>query len=199
MTPATALPEAAPRRLLSGRLPLAGAALAAAALLGVLYAGLGARSAADGAVGVNSAGAAVAVRPKPAPDFVLTTFDGRPFRLSDQRGSLVVVNFWGSWCVPCREEAAALERGWQAGRDRGVVFVGVNLWDRAPAARDFVARHGVTYPTGLDAAGETAIAFGVRGLPETFFIDRSGEIAAHVPGPLYGRLLHRDLEKILNG
>lgn len=84
----------------------------------------------------------------PAPDFTLTLFDGGTLRLSDQRGKVVMVDFWASWCVPCQQEARMLERLWQEYRGRGVVFVGVDYLDPENDARAFLERYGITYPNG---------------------------------------------------
>jgi cytochrome c biogenesis protein CcmG, thiol:disulfide interchange protein DsbE len=191
--PEAALPEG---RRVAGRSTVLVAALGVAALLSVLYAGLGRRPGGEPGLGVNDVGAAVAVAPRAAPDLALATLDGSPFRLAEQRGKLVVVNFWASWCPPCREEAAALEREWQARRGGDVVFVGVNLWDRAPAARQFLELHAISYPSGTDTDGEAAIAYGVRGLPETFFVDRGGRIVRKWVGPLTQRQLAATLDDL---
>jgi cytochrome c biogenesis protein CcmG/thiol:disulfide interchange protein DsbE len=120
----------------------------------------------------------------PAPDFQLTLFDGSFVRLSDYRGKAVVLNFWASWCIPCREEAPLLEAAWRALKDRDVVFLGVNIQDSEEAATAFIREFGLSFPNGRDAAAKIAIDYGVYGIPETFFIDRQGRITAKVIGPL---------------
>lgn len=135
-------------------------------------------------IAVNTTGQIGRVLPGPAPDFAIQRYDGPAFRLSEQRGKVVVVNYWASWCPPCREEAPVLERGWRRYRDRDVVFVGVDIWDTERDARDFLRQFGVTYPNGPDPRGNAAIDYGVTGIPETFFVRPDGTIARHWLGPL---------------
>lgn len=100
-------------------------------------------------------------------------------------GNVAVVNFWGSWCGPCREEQPRLEAIWKRYADRGVVFVGVNTRrDQRAAALAFLEEFDVTYPSVYDPASEIAFEFGVREMPKTFVIDRQGRIAAQVIGAL---------------
>jgi cytochrome c biogenesis protein CcmG/thiol:disulfide interchange protein DsbE len=138
---------------------------------------------------------AVAMRPRavapssplagrPAPEFTLPLFDGRAVSLADFRGSVVVVNFWASWCLPCRDEAPILQALWESERGSGVVVIGINIWDRDAEARAFVHQYGLTFPTGPDRAGRIAVALGLRGIPETFVVDRAGRIAYRIAGPL---------------
>jgi cytochrome c biogenesis protein CcmG/thiol:disulfide interchange protein DsbE len=136
-----------------------------------------------GGTAVNAVGRAIEVKPRPAPDFALVLFEGGSFRLSEESGKTVLVNFWASWCPPCREEAPALEAAWRAHRDRGVVFVGVNVWDRERDARAFLAEYRSTYPNGPDP-GRTALDFGVRGLPETFVVAPDGQVVRKWIGPI---------------
>src|SRR4051812_28922719 len=121
----------------------------------------------------------------PAPNFVAKSIDGGSFDLSSVRGKPVVINFWASWCGPCKTEAAALERQFQRYRSKGVVFLGIDYNDVSTDARRFLARHGVTYPTLLDGSGAIGDRYGLSGVPETYFIDRNGHIVGeHILGPI---------------
>ena len=114
--------------------------------------------------------------PEAAPDFALETFAGETLRLSDLRGKVVVLNFWASWCPPCRWEMPFFETISQEYKERGVIFLGVAISDTMEDASDFADSVGVTYPLALDAAGETARDYEVLGLPTTFLIDKDGAI-----------------------
>lgn len=134
---------------------------------------------------------------RPAPDFALPRFDAGEVRLADLRGRVVVVNFWASWCGPCREEATALERVWRRHRDAGVVMIGINIQDRGPAARAFLGETQPTYANVVDAAGATAIAYGIYGVPETFIIGRDGRISARQVGAVTDETLTQRLEPVV--
>lgn len=135
-------------------------------------------------VAINENGALVQLEPRPAADFRLAAFDGGQMRLSDFRGQVVVVNFWASWCPPCREEARDLERAWQELRDANVVFLGLNVWDDRDEALAFIDEFDVSYLNGVIDDGNPAVDFGVRGLPETFIINADGDIVAKFIGPV---------------
>lgn len=107
--------------------------------------------------------------------------DGR-VDLEELRGTPVVVNFWASWCIPCREEAPLLERGWRGARGQGVLFVGLNMQDVRGDALDFLRRFGQTFPNVRDPTNATSRRWGVTGIPETFFISRRGDVVGHVIG-----------------
>ena len=112
-----------------------------------------------------------------APPFTLDRLD-RTGKLSmeDLRGKAVVVNFWASWCVPCRDEAPVLQQTYDRYRARGLVVLGVDVNDFKLDARRFMRRFGLTYPVVYDGKGSTVGRWGVRAFPETFFVDRSGKL-----------------------
>ena len=134
---------------------------------------------------------------RPAPDFTITTFAGERFRLSEQRGKVVVVNFWASWCIPCRDEAPYLELAWRQFKDRGVVFVGVDIQDAEADARAYIKEFDITYPNGPDTTGEITIDYGVSGIPVTFFVDREGRIRGRWVGAISMGMLASSIEDML--
>jgi cytochrome c biogenesis protein CcmG/thiol:disulfide interchange protein DsbE len=135
---------------------------------------------------------------KPAGAFKLTAFDGTPLSLEALRGRVVVVNFWASWCYPaCYEEAPALERAWQTYKDRGVVLVGINIQDSEEPAKKFLAQFGYTFPNAPDPAGRVSVDYGVYGVPETFFIDRTGRIRFKQVGAVTDELFQQTVNALL--
>lgn len=136
---------------------------------------------------------------KPAPGFTVPRFDGGTISLQELRGKVVFLNFWASWCPPCREEARLLEEAWQRYKDRGVVFLGVNIQDREVDARAFLREFGVTYPNGIDHGSKIAVDYGVYGLPETFFIDREGNITYKHIGAIGWETLAAKLDEARRG
>jgi len=134
---------------------------------------------------------------KPAPDFTLGRLD-RPgsLQLSSLRGKVVVLNFWASWCQPCKLEApdlAASAKKW-SGR---VVVLGVDVNDPSGDARDFMRKYGITYPVVHDNKNVTSPKYGLTGLPETFFLDRRGRIVSHVISGIKAADLQRGVEEAL--
>lgn len=123
--------------------------------------------------------------------------DGKLIRLEDLRGRPVILNFWASWCVSCREEAQYFEAFWQRHREEGVMVVGIAIQDTVDAANQFAKTYGKTYPLGLDNSGKASIDYGVYGVPETFFIDRSGIIRHKETGPMSVELLESKLPLIM--
>jgi cytochrome c biogenesis protein CcmG, thiol:disulfide interchange protein DsbE len=136
---------------------------------------------------------------KPAPTFTLTLFEGGTLNSQDLVGKAVVLNFWASWCVPCRAEARALEETWQKYRYRGVVFLGVNIQDKEQDARAFLKEFGITYLNGWDSSGKIAIDYGVWGIPETFFLDPHGKITYKHAGELRVPVITAKLDEALKG
>jgi cytochrome c biogenesis protein CcmG, thiol:disulfide interchange protein DsbE len=135
---------------------------------------------------------------RPAPGFALTAFDATPLTLDAQRGRVVVVNFWASWCYPaCYEEAPVLERSWRAYRDRGVLVIGVDIQDTVEAAQKFIRDFGLSFPNAPDPTGKVSVDYGTYGVPETFFIDRRGRIRARHVGALTDDVIRAHVERLL--
>jgi cytochrome c biogenesis protein CcmG/thiol:disulfide interchange protein DsbE len=175
--------------------------LAAVAFVALLVYGLTTRSADRTIDDALSRGEAVA-----PPGFTLSAFHpGRPegaaaaawgraaadgeVSLDELKGTPVVLNFWASWCDPCREEADVLEAGWkESGRDE-VLFLGLDAQDASEDGRDFIAQFGLTFPHVRDGSNDTNREWGVTGLPETFFLGADGRVVGHVIGSLDERQL----------
>lgn len=118
------------------------------------------------------------------PDFTLTTFEGEQISLEELKGKVVVVNFWASWCKPCEEEAADLEAAWRIYQPRGdVVFLGVDYVDSETEAMIYLEKFDITYPNGPDLKTKISQAFRVRGVPETYLIDKDGKLASFKISP----------------
>jgi len=132
-----------------------------------------------------------------APNFTLPQLDGPPVTLAKLRGQIVVINFWASWCTECQVEQAALDQAWQQFRDSGVVVLGVDFEDSTGAARGYVRTGDVTYPVVEDSSSKTALAYGLRGVPETFVVNSSGRIVKHVIGPVNGAALTGEINSML--
>jgi cytochrome c-type biogenesis protein CcmF len=134
---------------------------------------------------------------QPAPDFTLDLLDGSTLTLSDLRGQVVVVNFWATWCPPCKTEMPDLQAVWEEYQAEGVVLVGVAFDDEAAAVRESADRYGVTYALGLEAEGSISTAYGVTGVPETFVVDADGEVAHVYIGPVTADELREALDGLL--
>lgn len=154
-------PKTAGKWLTPGTLALIAALLAAAAVVGLQLARQNRGRPLSG----------------PAPDFQLVLFDGDVFRLSESRGRVVLVNFWASWCPPCRDEAPDLEALYADYREGGFVILGVNMLESsAEKVQNFIEEFGISYPNGEDVGQSVTRLYRVEGPPESFLIDRRGNV-----------------------
>ncbi len=136
----------------------------------------------------------------PAPDFTLAMLSaqsGRAVHLASLKGKPLMLNFWASWCDPCKREAPLLEATWQRVQSQGVVFLGIDFEDAKGDALTFLQTYGITYPNVVDADSSVAISYGVSGVPETFFLDRHGIIVHKVIGELTEQTLQSNLDSLV--
>lgn len=158
------------------------------AILGLLYYGLTSQRLQTG----------IAPRPNaPAPDFTLSTFDGKTVHLADLRGKSVVLNFWASWCGPCADEQPVLNDVAKRYESQGVVVIGVNVQDKQTDASAFMSRHGVAYPVVVDPNGAVYINYGVVAVPETYLITREGTISQKFAKPVSSDELVPAIEQMI--
>jgi peroxiredoxin len=120
----------------------------------------------------------------PAPHFQLTTMDGKEVSLDDYKGKVVMLNFWGSWCEPCREEMPALESVYEKYKDQGFVVLGINIAETEFTANAFTKQMGTTFPILMDRQRDVVKLYDVVPIPSSFFIDRQGMIKKKIEAPL---------------
>jgi cytochrome c biogenesis protein CcmG/thiol:disulfide interchange protein DsbE len=140
-----------------------------------------------------------------APDFEMQFFDGYEWqaaptaRLSDFAGQPVVLNFWASWCVECKVEAELLENTWKKYREDGVVFLGVAYIDVEPKSLAYLEEYDITYPNAPDLRSSISSKYDITGVPETFFIDRDGNVVHIQLGPVNESMLTSLIGQMLAG
>ena len=134
-----------------------------------------------------------------APQFTLPLFDGGEFVLGEHLGHPVVINFWASWCPPCREEAPLLERAWRYYKGENVLFVGVDIQDQEKDARAYIREFGITYPNGPDVDGRITVEYGIVGIPATFFVDKEGIVERRWVGALGEKQLETWVNELIAG
>ncbi len=132
-----------------------------------------------------------------APDFTITSFDGETITLSEFRGQVVIINFWASWCPPCREEAAYLEATWRKYREQGVIFIGVDYVDTEAKALAYIEEYDITYFNGPDLGTRISQAYRMAGVPETYYLSKNGELHGLKIGPLASPELDQVIDELL--
>jgi peroxiredoxin len=170
-----------------------------------LEVGRGGGSAEDGGLGIvalddahNTTGRSPAAEVgRAAPDFRLTQLGGGEVQLSDLRGRVVILNFWATWCAPCRQEMPEFVRIYSAKQGQGLEIVAVDLQEAESQVQGFVDEFGMRFPILFDRSGEVARSYRVNQLPVTLIIDRDGVVRAAKYGPVTPEFLQAELDKVL--
>jgi len=136
----------------------------------------------------------------PAPGFDFTTFEGESFKLSDFRGKVVVLNFWASWCAPCRVEAPELQAAWERYQESGdVIFIGIAYADNGPRSIAYLEEFAITYLNAPDLGTRISDLYRIQGVPETFIIDQNGDVAQFIYAGIGEEQLVNIIEPLLAG
>ena len=152
-----------------------------------------------GGLGVNAELGEKPTTSRQAGLFSLPTLDGNAtLSLEDYRGNVVMLDFWSSWCPPCRVEAPVLSQVYREYADQPVEFIGIAIWDDEDAIRAFADEFQVTYPLVVDTKGRVALDYGVSGIPEKFFIDETGALQRSFVGPMSPEALRNILDEMLD-
>ncbi|MDE0744304.1 MAG: TlpA disulfide reductase family protein [SAR202 cluster bacterium] len=133
-----------------------------------------------------------------SPEFLAAAIDGDPVSLSNYLGSPIVLNFWASWCPPCRDETPHFEKMWRLYRQKGVVLLGINVQDTVADADRYIKEFDVTFTNAIDKDGKIMVDYGVTGLPVTFFINREGIIIGRWVGSIGESNLKSRVEALEN-
>ena len=134
---------------------------------------------------------------EPAPDFKMELFEGVDFQLSAQKGKVVVINFFASWCVSCGKETPVIETVSHKYSPQTVAFLAIAVDDTEKKAKAFMKKMGLTIPGGLDKTGKIKDAYGIYGMPTTFFIDKNGKVSYFHAGVVTEALLKHEIDKLL--
>ena len=133
-----------------------------------------------------------------APDFSMTGISGQQISLKDLRGQGVLVNFWATWCYPCREEMDDLKAAYEKYKDQGIVILGIDMKEGEDTVRKFTDSYKITYPILIDTDGKVSDAYNVFGIPSSFFIDREGVIRDIVLGEMDQDSINNKIEKLIS-
>ena len=196
-----ATPAPQPRRAATARrrwLLFLASMVPVAALVALLVWGSASSGGRPGGLIVNAEPGELTVTARPSPPFSLTPLGTAPAISKEAlRGKVVMLDFWSSWCPPCRQEAPVLAQVYGEYADAPVEFVGVAIWDVESEVLRHISRYQVPYPNAIDDRGLVAVDFGVRGLPEKFFLDRQGNVVRKYIGPMEPKVLRTILDQLL--
>ena len=134
-----------------------------------------------------------------APEFLADSINGKPVSLSNFPESPIILNFWASWCPPCRDETPHFEKIWRLYKEKDVVVIGINVQDDLNSANEYISEFDVTFINGMDKNGRIMVDYGVTGLPVTFFLDREGIIIGRWVGSIGASSLESRVAALENG
>ena len=145
----------------------------------------------------NSKFGEIPVDQRLAPEFIEEGLDGETVSLCGLRGKVVMLDFWSSWCGPCRQEARTLAEVYREYEGKNIDFIGVAIWDDPQDVARYIQEFDLPYPNVLDEKGQIAINYGVIGIPEKFFIDTRGNLVQKFVGPIEPEALRTTLDRLL--